>query len=67
MSGLIQYGDNLCVVGDDDQTIYQGRGSEVCNILTFADRYDGVEQVTLADNFRSSRGVVDTGRGDPEG
>ena len=60
--GLIQYGANLCVVGDDDQTIYQWRGSEVRNILTFADRYERVEQVTLADNFRSSRGVVDTGR-----
>ncbi len=60
--GLVRYGANLCVVGDDDQTIYQWRGSAVSNIITFADRYDGVEQVTLADNFRSSRGIVDLGR-----
>jgi len=60
--GLTRFGANLCVVGDDDQTIYQWRGSEVANIVTFADRYDGVEQVTLADNFRSSRGVVELGR-----
>jgi DNA helicase-2/ATP-dependent DNA helicase PcrA len=60
--GLTQFGANLCVVGDDDQTIYQWRGSEVANIVTFADRYDGVEQVTLADNFRSSRGVVELAR-----
>ena len=60
--GLTQFGANLCVVGDDDQTIYQWRGSEVSNIVTFRDRYDGVRQVTLADNFRSSHGVVEVGR-----
>ena len=60
--GLTQFGANLCVVGDDDQTIYQWRGSEVCNIVTFEDRYAGVRQVTLDDNFRSSEGVVEVGR-----
>jgi DNA helicase II / ATP-dependent DNA helicase PcrA len=57
-----QLGANLCVVGDDDQTIYQWRGSEIGNILGFADRYPGVRLVTLADNFRSSQGVVGSGR-----
>ncbi|MGQ0467194.1 MAG: ATP-dependent helicase [Sporichthyaceae bacterium] len=61
IQGLVRYGANLCVVGDDDQTIYQWRGSEVSNIVTFADRHDDVEQVVLADNFRSSRGVVELG------
>lgn len=60
--GLTRFGANLCVVGDDDQTIYQWRGSAVSNIVTFADRYTDVEQVTLADNFRSSKGVVELGR-----
>jgi DNA helicase-2/ATP-dependent DNA helicase PcrA len=60
--GLTQFGANLCVVGDDDQTIYQWRGSEVGNIVTFQDRYQGVRQVTLDDNFRSSQGVVEVGR-----
>ena len=59
IEGLCQYGANLCVVGDDDQTIYQWRGSEVRNILTFADRHRDVEVVTLADNFRSSPAVVE--------
>ena len=58
----MRFGANLCVVGDDDQTIYQWRGSQVSNIVTFADRYAGVRQVTLADNFRSSEGVVELGR-----
>jgi DNA helicase-2/ATP-dependent DNA helicase PcrA len=60
--GLVQFGANLCVVGDDDQTIYQWRGSQVSNIVTFASRYTGVKQVTLDDNFRSTRGVVEVGR-----
>jgi DNA helicase-2/ATP-dependent DNA helicase PcrA len=60
--GMTQFGANLCVVGDDDQTIYQWRGSEVSNIVTFADRHVGVHQVTLAENFRSSEGVVEVGR-----
>lgn len=59
---LTRHGANLCVVGDDDQTIYQWRGSAVSNILTFANRYQNIRRVTLADNFRSSQGVVAVGR-----
>jgi DNA helicase II / ATP-dependent DNA helicase PcrA len=60
--GLVRFGANLCVVGDDDQTIYQWRGSQVSNIVTFEKRYGGVRQVRLGDNFRSSQGVVEVGR-----
>lgn len=60
--GLVQFGANLCVVGDDDQTIYQWRGSQVTNIVKFSSRYPGVRQVILDDNFRSSKGVVEVGR-----
>ncbi|UCZ90698.1 ATP-dependent helicase [Gordonia sp. WA4-43] len=60
--GLVQYGANLCVVGDDDQTIYQWRGSEVANIIEFAHRHRDVKQVVLNDNFRSSKGVIELGR-----
>ena len=59
---LCRFGANLCVVGDDDQTIYQWRGSAVSNILTFVGRRDGVRRVTLDDNFRSSQGIVALGQ-----
>jgi DNA helicase-2/ATP-dependent DNA helicase PcrA len=59
---LCRFGANLCVVGDDDQTIYQWRGSAVANILDFTERKDGVRTVTLDDNFRSSAGIVSLGR-----
>ncbi|CNF11399.1 DNA/RNA helicase [Mycobacterium tuberculosis] len=60
--GLCRFGANLCVVGDDDQTIYQWRGSAVSNILTFAERSDDVRVVTLDDNFRSGTGIVALGQ-----
>ncbi|TNF01148.1 MAG: ATP-dependent helicase [Bacteroidetes bacterium] len=56
---LHDLGVKLCVVGDDDQTIYQWRGSSLDNILNFAKKYENVETVTLDDNFRSSKGVVE--------
>ena len=59
---LCRFGANLCVVGDDDQTIYQWRGSAVSNILSFTDRQEDVRKVTLDDNFRSSPGIVALGR-----
>ena len=52
----------VCVVGDDDQTIYQWRGSEIRNIIDFRKRYPAVENITIAENFRSSPGIVDTAR-----
>jgi DNA helicase-2/ATP-dependent DNA helicase PcrA len=51
-------GANICVVGDDDQTIYQWRGSEVQNIIHFFDRYPSVATERLNENFRSSKGIV---------
>lgn len=59
---LHSLGAQLCVVGDDDQTIYQWNGSDINNILTFSGRYQEVRQIPLAENFRSSSGVVDTAR-----
>lgn len=59
---LHDLGAGLCVVGDDDQTIYQWRGSAVENIVTFSERYPNVKQIRLQENFRSSPGVIDTAR-----
>lgn len=50
----------LCVVGDDDQAIYQWRGSDVENIVTFADRYAPVTSYTIATNRRSRPEIVRT-------
>jgi len=59
---LRDLGAHLCVVGDDDQVLYQWRGSDVQNILTFAKRYAPAKQVRLEENFRSSDGIVETAR-----
>lgn len=59
---LHDLGAYICVVGDDDQTIYQWRGSDVRNILTFTKRYPTPRQIRLEENFRSSQGVVETAR-----
>ena len=59
---LHNLGARICVVGDDDQTIYQWRGSDVDNILTFAQRYPAVDQIAIEENFRSSDGIVETAR-----
>lgn len=56
---LYNLGANLCVVGDDDQTIFQWRGSHINYIQQFTTRYNNVHSVTLEDNFRSTNAVVD--------
>jgi DNA helicase-2/ATP-dependent DNA helicase PcrA len=56
---LYELGANLCIVGDDDQTIYQFRGSDSSNILTFKKRYCVGKSIILDDNFRSTKGIVD--------
>lgn len=50
---------DVVVVGDDDQAIYQWRGSAVRNIVTFADRYPNVAQFKLLTNRRSRPGIVE--------
>ena len=53
----------LTVVGDDDQAIYQWRGSNVDNIVTFDQRYDGVTKFELLVNRRSRPGIVELANG----
>jgi len=62
VSLLSQAGANICVVGDDDQTIYQWRGGDIANIITFEKRYAAVKPIRLQENFRSSQGIVETAR-----
>lgn len=59
---LHDLGATVCVVGDDDQTLYQWNGSSVENVLTFEQRYPRVRQIRLQENWRSSRGIVATAR-----
>lgn len=49
---------HLCVVGDDDQAIYQWRGSDVENIVRFADRYPNVTSFTIIKNRRSRPDII---------
>ncbi|GAA1659471.1 hypothetical protein GCM10009806_30450 [Microbacterium flavum] len=53
----------LVVVGDDDQAIYQWRGSAVANIVTFAERYPDVTQFRLLTNRRSRPDIVSLANG----
>ncbi len=50
----------LCVVGDDQQAIYQWRGSDVSNIVTFSTRYDAVATFEITMNRRSRPGIIET-------
>ena len=56
---IAEAGANICVVGDDDQTIYQFRGSNANNMISFSERYADVHQVRLEKNFRCAPGIVD--------
>ncbi len=50
---------NICVVGDDAQSIYAFRGANINNILNFQKDYDNVQQYRLEQNYRSTRNIVE--------
>ncbi len=53
---------NICVVGDDDQTIYRFQGAEISNILNFKEKYKDTEIITLVENYRSTQDILDVAR-----
>ncbi len=56
---LVGQEHNICAVGDVDQNIYSWRGAELKNILAFEEDYPGTQIITLEENYRSTKNILE--------
>ena len=57
---LVNKNENICCVGDDDQSIYSWRGAEIRNFLTFDQIYKNCKVFKLEQNYRSTKNILET-------